>query len=131
MNDAIGDLITRIRNAQMRRSAYVFSPVSSVRLGILKVLLEEGYIEGYDLVDCDRSSFKQVKIKLKYDGNDAVISEIKRLSKPGRRVYSPISKIKSVKNGLGINILSTNQGIMSDMEARKRSIGGELLCTVF
>ena len=128
--DVVSDLFTRIRNAQMMRKKSVMSPVSSERLNILKVLLNEGYIKAYDLVE-DGTAFKKVEIELKYDGNEPVITEIKRVSKPGRRVYTSVKDIKPVKNGLGINILSTNKGILSETEARKQSVGGELICTVF
>ncbi len=128
--DVVSDLFSRIRNAQMMRKKKVISPVSSERLNILKVLLNEGYISAYDLVE-DGTAFKKVEIELKYDGNEPVIQEIKRISKPGRRVYTSVKNIKPVKNGLGINILSTNKGILSETEARKLSVGGELICTVF
>ena len=128
--DVIGDLLTRIRNAQMIRKAYVMSPISSERLNILDVLKKEGYIAGYDIVE-DGTAFKKIKVEMKYDGDEPVISEIKRVSKPGRRIYSSISRIKPVKNGLGISIVSTSKGIMSDTEARKLNVGGELICTVF
>lgn len=128
--DVVSDLLTRIRNAQMMRKSVVRSPVSSERLGIIKVLLDEGYVNSYQLVE-DGTAFKKVEIELKYDGNEPVITEIVRISKPGRRVYTSVKNIKPVKNGLGISILSTNKGIMSDTKARMLAVGGEVICTVF
>ncbi len=131
--DPISDLITRIRNAQMSYKNTVDSPCSKMRLGILKVLLDDGYIRGYNIIKCDKCGCGHniIRIELKYYENKPVISEIKRVSKPGRRVYSSIKDLPFVKNGLGINILSTDKGIMSDIEARKQSLGGEIICSVF
>lgn len=129
--DSISDLITRIRNAGMANKKTVDSPMSHGRERVLKVLLDEGYIRGYSVVDCDECAFKKLRIELKYYEGRPVISDIKRVSKPGRRVYSSIKNLPLVKNGLGINILSTNRGIMSDVEARKQAIGGEVICSVF
>lgn len=129
MNDLLSDLITRIRNAQMTKKKNVNAPLSKVSENLLKVLRNEGYILGYKIEECD--GHKNLYIDLKYYNNQPVICEINRISKPGRRVYSSIKKLPLVRNGLGIYILSTNQGIMSDTEARKRSLGGEVLCSVF
>jgi small subunit ribosomal protein S8 len=129
--DPISDLITRIRNAQMALKKTVLSPVSKMREGVLKVLLDDGYIAGYEVVSVPESSHKLFKIELKYYEGKPVITDIKRVSTPGRRVYSSIKDLPYVKGGLGINILSTDRGIMSDIEARKVSLGGEVLCSVF
>lgn len=131
VNDVVGDLITRIRNAQMVGKKTVDAPVSRMRERVLKVLLDEGYIRGYSVVDSADNLHKVIRIELKYYEGRPVIDTIKRISKPGRRVYSSISDLPLVKNGLGINILSTSKGVMSDVEARKLSIGGEVLCSVF
>ena len=130
MIDAISDLITRIRNAQMARKQTVDSPISNLRESVLRVLQSEGYINSYSIETHD-SKCKALRISLKYHNNQPVIWEIKRISKPGRRIYSSIKQLPLVKNGLGIYILSTNRGVMSDMEARKQSVGGEILCSVF
>ncbi len=129
--DSISDLITRIRNAQMSNKKTVDSPMSRSREDLVKVLQSEGYIRGYSVVDCPETGHKILRVELKYFEGKPVICEIKRVSKPGRRVYSSIKDLKLVKNGLGINILSTDRGVMSDVEARKLSLGGEVICTVF
>ena len=129
--DSISDLITRIRNAQMARKKTVDSPMSRAREDLLKVLLSEGYIRGYTIIDGENVGYKILRVELKYFEGKPVICEIKRISKPGRRVYSSVKDIPMVKNGLGINILSTNKGVMSDVEAKKQSIGGEIICSVF
>ena len=131
ITDSISDLITRIRNAQMANKKTVDSPVSRAREDVLKVLLSEGYIRGYSIENVPDSPHKVLRVELKYYDGKPVISEIKRVSKPGRRVYSSIDKLPFVRNGLGINILSTDRGVMSDVEARKLSIGGEIICSVF
>lgn len=128
--DSISDLITRIRNGQMARKKTVDSPMSRAREDLLKVLLSEGYIRGYTIVDGDKG-YKVLRIELKYYEGKPVICEIKRISKPGRRVYTSIKDLPLVRNRLGINILSTNKGVMSDVDARKQSIGGEIICSVF
>lgn len=130
MSDSIGDLITRIRNGQMAMKKTVDSPVSSQRLNLLRVLQNEGYIRGFSVID-GPDGHKAVRVELKYYDGDPVIKTIKRVSTPGRRVYSSINDLPLVRNGLGVNILSTSKGVMSDIEARKLSIGGEILCTVF
>lgn len=129
--DSISDLITRIRNAQMAFKKTVDSPMSRAREDLVKVLLNEGYVRGYTIVECEKTKHKVLRIELKYFEGNPVISEIKRVSKPGRRIYSSIKDLPFVKNGLGINILSTDKGIMSDTEARKQSVGGEIICSVF
>lgn len=129
--DSISDLITRIRNAQMANKKVVDSPMSRSREDLVKVLQNEGYVRGYSVVDDDAAGHKVLRVELKYFDGKPVICEIRRISKPGRRVYSSIKELLFVKNGLGINILSTSKGVMSDAEARKLSVGGEVICTVF
>lgn len=129
--DSISDLITRIRNAQMASKKTVDSPMSRSREDLVKVLESEGYIRGHSVLTCEKTGHKILRIELKYFEGKPVICDIKRISKPGRRVYSSIKDLPLVKNGLGINILSTNKGVMSDVEARKQSIGGEVICSVF
>lgn len=130
ITDKIGDLITRIRNAQMAKLRFTEAPYSRFKEGVLKVLSSEGYIGEYKIFKDDRGH-SNFKIELKYYNGKPVISEIKRISKPGRRVYSSIKKLPYVRNGLGIQILSTNGGVMSDVNAREKSLGGEVLCSVF
>ncbi|MGI9382555.1 MAG: 30S ribosomal protein S8 [Methyloligellaceae bacterium] len=130
MTDPLGDMLTRIRNAQMRNKSKVSTPASKLRGRVLDVLEEEGYIRGYAAVDYDggRSEFE---IELKYFDGDPVIKELKRVSKPGRRVYSSVRDIPTIANGLGVTILSTPKGVMSDSKARDQNVGGEVLCSVF
>jgi small subunit ribosomal protein S8 len=130
MSDPLGDMLTRIRNAQMRKSSKVSTPGSSLRKNVLDVLQSEGYIRGYSTVDFDngRSEFE---IELKYYDGEPVIREIERISRPGRRVYASVKNIPRVANGLGVSILSTPKGVMSDAEARDQNVGGEVLCRVF
>jgi small subunit ribosomal protein S8 len=129
MTDPLGDMLTRIRNAQMRKKSKVSTPGSKIRQRVLDVLQAEGYIRGYSTIEQDgRSEFE---IELKYYDGEPVIREIERVSKPGRRVYSSVRNIPRVSNGLGVSIVSTPQGVMSDAEARDRNLGGEVLCTIF
>ncbi|MCZ8102501.1 MAG: 30S ribosomal protein S8 [Burkholderiales bacterium] len=130
VNDPVGDMLTRIRNAQMRRKTKVSTPGSRLRARVLDVLQSEGYIRGYSTTEYGdgRSEFE---IELKYFDGEPVIREISRVSKPGRRVYSSVTAMPRVANGLGITILSTPQGVMADHEAREKNVGGEVLCTVF
>ena len=128
--DPISDLLTRIRNAQMIGKSFVLSPASKARSRILDVLLEEGYIRGYT-EDKDDRGHPLLKIELKYLEGQPVIRMLKRVSKPGRRVYSSIKNLPQVYNGLGINILSTSKGVMSDVKARRLSVSGEVVCSVF
>jgi small subunit ribosomal protein S8 len=130
MTDPIADLLTRIRNGQRARKDSVLSPYSIEKEGLVKVLQEEGYIRNYS-VGVAATGHKELKIELKYHENEPVIRTIDRISKPGRRVYSPIAKLAKVANGLGISILSTNRGIISDARARELTVGGEVLCRVF
>lgn len=129
MIDPLGDMLTRIRNALMRRRTNVVTPASKLRKRVLDVLLEEGYIRGYTETE-DGDGFKQFEIELKYYEGAPVISEIKRVSKPGRREYSKAKDLPLVQNGLGIAIVSTPKGVMSDSAARAQNVGGEILCHV-
>ena len=130
MNDPLGDMLTRIRNAQQRRRPKVTSPASNLRARVLDVLAEEGYIRGYARVD-HKNGLSQLEIELKYSNGQPAIRQIKRVSKPGRRVYSQLKDLPTVANGLGVAILSTPKGVMSDTRAREEKVGGEILCDVF
>jgi small subunit ribosomal protein S8 len=130
MTDPIGDMLTRIRNGQRAKKAQVNSPASKLRARLLDVLQREGYIRGYTKFEMD-SGKPELQIELKYHEGEPVIREISRVSKPGRRVYSSIKDLPTIYNGLGISILSTPQGVMSDSEARLANVGGEVLCRVF
>ncbi|MGB8840067.1 MAG: 30S ribosomal protein S8 [Aliidongia sp.] len=130
MSDPLGDMLTRIRNGQRARSSSIVSPASQVRANVLEVLRREGYIRGFTKVDV-RPGVAQFNIELKYSDGEPVIKEISRVSKPGRRIYSKIADLPKVYNGLGIAILSTPRGVMSDGEARAANVGGEVLCRVF
>ena len=130
VNDPIGDMLTRIRNGQQARKAVVGSPVSKLRERVLEVLQREGYIRGYTRRDGD-NGHPELAIELKYHEGEPVIRTIRRVSTPGRRVYSGIKDLPRVYNGLGISILSTPRGVMSDSEARAANVGGEVLCRVF
>ncbi len=128
LSDPLGDMLTRIRNGQSAHKTAVNSPASRLRVNVLEVLRREGYIRGYRR---EETGHGELSIELKYHNGDPVIREIRRVSKPGRRVYSGVKDLPRVYNGLGIAILSTPQGVMSDAEAREAHIGGEVLCTVF
>ena len=130
MNDPLGDMLTRIRNAQMRGKSSVRSPASKLRLWVLDVLQGEGYIRGYERTT-DERGHPAVEIALKYFEGTPVIREIQRVSKPGRRVYMGVQDLPSVRNGLGVSIVSTPKGVMSDAAARCANVGGEVLCTVY
>ncbi|MBV8684514.1 MAG: 30S ribosomal protein S8 [Caulobacteraceae bacterium] len=130
VNDPLGDMIARIRNAAQRKRSKVLTPASRMRERVLDVLLSEGYIRGFTLVQ-EPGAFPQFEVELKYFDGQPVIAEISRVSKPGRRVYSSIGDLKPVKNGLGISILSTPKGVMSDTAARSANVGGEVLCQVY
>jgi small subunit ribosomal protein S8 len=129
LNDPVGDLITRIRNAQMRRRSKLSSPASTLRMRVLQVLKDEGYIR--DFREVESEGRKEIEIELKYFEGAPAIHEIQRVSKPGRRVYSAIKDLRLVRNGLGISILSTPRGVMSDNAARDANVGGEVLCEVY
>ena len=130
MTDPLGDMLTRIRNAQMCGKGKVSTPASKIRKNVLDVLQNEGYIRGYAQVEYE-GGLPEIEIELKYYDGDPVIKEIKRISKPGRRVYSSVNDLPRVHNGLGVSILSTSKGVMSDSEARSQNVGGEILCRVF
>lgn len=130
VNDPLGDLLTRIRNAQMRRKAKVSSPSSKLRLNVLRVLEDEGYIRGFTVVE-EEGKQPVVEVELKYFDGQPVIQSVSRVSKPGRRVYSGVKDIPLVQNGLGISIVSTPKGVMSDERARTENVGGEILCRVY
>jgi len=128
--DPIGDMITRIRNAQMRMLNNVRIPGSKFREKILDVLKQEGYIADYKLLS-DSNNKGSLSVDLKYNNGLPVITEIKRISKPGRRIYAKADSIAKIQNGLGLAIISTSMGIMSDNDARTKNIGGEIICRVF
>lgn len=130
MTDPIGDMLTRIRNGLQAGKASVVSPASKTRQRILDVLQREGYISGYSRQELDNNK-AVLTIELKYHDGMPVIRTINRVSKPGRRVYSSVRDLPRVHNGLGISIVSTPKGVLSDAEARQDNVGGEVLCTVF
>lgn len=130
VNDPIGDMIARIKNAAERKRSKVSTPASKMRGRVLDVLQSEGYIRGYALVEAE-GQHAEFEIELKYYDGEPVIAEIARVSKPGRRVYSSIKDLKPIRNGLGISILSTPKGVMSDASARDQNVGGEVLCRVY
>ena len=130
MSDPLGDMLTRIRNGQRARKDTVIAPASKLRSNVLDVFKREGFIRGYSQYEV-RPGVSEIKIELKYHEGDPVIRELHRVSKPGRRVYSGIKDLGRVYNGLGISILSTPRGVMSDAEARAANVGGEVLCQVF
>ena len=130
MTDPLGDMLTRIRNGQRARKNAILCPASRLRRNVLEVLQREGYIRGYAEAEV-RPGISEIKIELKYHEGDPVIRQISRVSTPGRRVYSGISDLSRVHNGLGIAILSTPRGVLSDAEARAQNVGGEVLCQVF
>jgi small subunit ribosomal protein S8 len=130
MTDPLGDMLTRIRNAQRARKSIVAAPASRARANVLEVLKREGYIRGFTREDV-RPGVAEFKIELKYVDGEPVIREISRISMPGRRIYSKDTDLPRIYNGLGIAILSTPRGVMSDNEARAANVGGEIICRVF
>jgi small subunit ribosomal protein S8 len=130
MTDPLGDLFSRIRNAQMRKKSKVSTPGSRMRARVLDVLKNEGYIRGYASVE-HKDGRSEFEIELKYFDGAPVIREIERISKPGRRVYASVRALPRINTGLGVAILSTPKGVMADHEAREANVGGEILCTVF
>ena len=130
MTDPVGDMLTRIRNGQRVGKSSVASPASKLRTGVLDVLQREGYIRGYSINE-NRKGVSEINIELKYFEGEGVIKQIDRVSTPGRRVYSKIKDLPKVYNGLGIAVLSTPKGVLSDQEAREQNVGGEILCKVF
>jgi len=129
LNDPVGDLISRIRNAQLRGRSKLVSPASTMRARVLQVLKDEGYIR--DFHELQNGAHKEIEIELKYFEGAPAIQQIQRVSKPGRRVYSAIKDLRLVRNGLGIAIISTPKGVMSDAAARDANVGGEVLCEVY
>ena len=130
MRDTLGDMLTRIRNGQTTNKKVVDAPASSFRKNVLEVLKREGFIRNFEEKEM-KPGINFFEIELKYYNGKPVISEIKRVSKPGRRVYSSIKNLQKTYNGLGISILSTPRGVMSDNEAREANVGGEVLCTIY
>jgi small subunit ribosomal protein S8 len=130
MTDPIGDMLTRIRNAQQRGKNKVLSPTSRLRERVLAVLQQEGFIRGFATTELDGER-PELEIELKYYDGEPVIRDIRRVSKPGRRVYASVDSIPTVFNGLGVSIMSTSKGVMSDSDARTNNVGGEVICTVF
>lgn len=130
MTDPLSDMLTRIRNGQRANKNAIKSPSSRLRVNVLEVLQREGYIRGYELGTDDRDH-PEIRIELKYHEGEPVIREVHRVSRPGQRVYSKIKDLQRVYNGLGISVLSTPRGVLSDGEARAQNVGGEVLCTVF
>ena len=130
MSDTLGDMLTRIRNGQSTQKRKIDAPASRFRKNVLEVLKREGYIRKFSEIE-KKPGINFFEIELKYYEGKPVISEIKRISKPGRRVYSSIKSLQKTYNGLGISILSTPRGVMSDNEAREANVGGEILCTVY
>ena len=128
--DAIGDFLTIIRNGLMASKPLVVAPYSNIKFEIANILKDEGFIKDVELVDIDAQK-KQIKIILKYVGGESVIHEITRISTPGRRKYNGASRVNPVIGGLGLSILSTNQGVISHKKARDLSVGGEIICTVW
>ncbi len=130
MSDPLGDMLTRIRNGQRAKLAVVNCPSSNVRKSVCAVLQDEGYIRGFTVVEQDNNK-QEIQIELKYDEGNPVIREIKRISKPGCRMYSKIADLQPFHNGLGIKIISTPRGVMPDYKARNENVGGEVLCQVY
>lgn len=130
ITDPIGDLLTRIRNGQLRGMAKIQSPNSRQRVRVLDVLQQEGFIRGYAEVEF-KSGRRELEIELKYHEGRPVIRELKRVSTPGRRVYASVRDLKPHRSGLGLSIVSTPQGVMTDASAREKNVGGEIICRVF
>lgn len=129
LTDPVGDMLTRIRNGQRARKSSINTPASKLRANILEVLKREGYIRGYERMETEGKA--EISIELKYYEGEPVIKVISRVSRPGRRVYSSIKDLPRVRNGLGISILSTPRGVMSDSDARAANVGGEVICRVY
>ena len=131
ITDPIGDLLARIRNGQLRGTSKIKSPNSRLRTSLLDVLQEEGFIRGYAEVEFKDTGRKELEIELKYHEGRPAIRELKRVSTPGRRVYTSVKELKPHRQGLGVSIVSTPQGVMTDSTAREKNVGGEVLCQVF
>ncbi len=130
MTDPVGDMLTRIRNGQRAGKASVTAPASNFKKSILDVLKSEGFIRGYKEVEL-RKGVSELEIELKYYEGQPVIKTLKRVSKPGRRIYSVPSDIKRVANGLGVSIISTSKGVLADADAKAQNVGGEVICEIF
>jgi small subunit ribosomal protein S8 len=130
LNDPLGDMLARIRNASMRGKPTVRTPASKIRRWVLDVLKDEGYIRGYEEITTE-AGHREIEISLKYYDGQPVIRELRRISTPGRRVYTGVKEMPQVRQGLGVAIVSTPKGVMSDAQARTANVGGEVLCTVF
>lgn len=130
MTDPLGDMLTRIRNGLSAKKDMVIAPASRKRMRVLEVLEREGYIRGFEHIDLGGGK-AEIRILLKYYEGDPVIQSISRVSSPGRRVYSSVSDLPRIRNGLGISIVSTPKGVLSDAEAREANVGGEIICNVF
>lgn len=130
MTDPLGDMLTRIRNGQQARKNTITCPNSRLRQNVLEVLKREGFIRGYAPAEV-RPGISEIRVELKYHEGDPVIRQLNRVSKPGRRIYTGVRDLGRVYNGLGIAILSTPRGVLSDAEAREQNVGGEVLCEVF
>jgi len=130
MNDIIADALTRIRNSVMRQHDTTTLLYAKIVEAIVKIMQEKGYVESYDVIE--EAGKKNIKVVLKYDENGRpAINELKRVSKPGRRIYKPANEIKKFKNGYGTIIITTNKGVLSNDEAHRQSVGGEVLCTIW
>ena len=130
INDPLGDMLTRIRYAQMRKRPKVSTPASTLRARVLDVLKDEGYIRDYSRIEL-KGANPEFEIELKYNNGQPAIREIERISKPGRRVYTPVKDLPTVANGLGVAIVSTPKGVLPDWKAREENVGGEVLCNIF
>ena len=130
MSDPLGDMLTRIRNGLHARKGVIACPWSKLRESVCNVLKDEGYIRGHKVVDLDGNK-KELQIELKYDAGTPVIQKLRRVSTPGRRVYSKAKEIPAFYNGLGVSVVSTPHGVMADHKARSENVGGEVLCQVF
>ncbi len=130
MSDPLSDMLSRIRNGQMAGKSTVAVPASQIKAKVLDVLIREGFIRGYSETIV-RTGIREFTVELKYDEGQPVIRELSRVSRPGQRVYSAIKDLPRVYNGLGVSIVSTSKGVMSDHEARQANVGGEILCKVF
>ena len=130
ISDPIGDMLTRIRNAQMKQHPTVVIPSSKFKKFLLDAMQREGFISSYEIVKEEGKQFEALKVNLKYVHGSPVIREIKRISKPGRRIYTRFESLPRVLNGLGISIISTSKGILSDNEARDQKLGGEIICNI-
>jgi small subunit ribosomal protein S8 len=130
ITDPVGDLLSRIRNGQLRGKAKITSPNSRLRTRLLDVLQSEGFIRGYTEVEF-KNGIREIEIELKYHEGRPVIRELKRVSTPGRRVYASVKELKPHRQGLGVSIVSTPQGVMTDTAAREKNVGGEVICQVF